>query len=87
MPEISVEQLECFIDGFTSNCAAQYSLDVTFFQQIVDSFKAAFQRPDKEAASFTKAQFQKIIETLGKKLATALPKESLVKASQSVEHQ
>ena len=54
---------------------------------VEDSFKAAFQRPDKKAASFTQEQFQKIIDALGKKLACALPKESLIKANESAEHQ
>ena len=84
--EITAGQLEAFMDSFANNIKASYDLDPGRCQQIVDSFKVAFQNPDKEAASFTKAQFQKIREALGDKLASAVAEESLAKASQSSQH-
>ena len=81
VPAISVGQLGSFIDTFASNCAAEYELDDRFFDEVVVSFKAAFQRPDTGAPSFSKADFHKIIDALGRKLASSLPKESLVKAT------
>ena len=74
-PEISVEQLGSFIDTFASRCAAEYDLDDQFFHHIVVAFKATFQKPDTGVPSYSKAEFQTIIDTLGKKLANALPKE------------
>merc|ERR1712008_243037 len=83
MLEISVGQLEAFMDTFAIKAVASCDMDPSYCQQMVDKLKVAFQRPDKEAASFTKEQFQLIIEKLGEKFASTVPKESLVKASQS----
>ena len=41
MLEISVGQLEAFMDSFANNCAASYDLDPSCFQQIAASFKVA----------------------------------------------
>ena len=48
-------------------------MDDSIFHPIVVSFKAAFQRPDTEAPTFSKADFQRIIDLLAKKLGNALP--------------
>lgn len=68
-------QLERFIDDAACKCAAEYSMEEGIFREVVASFKAAFQRPDAEAASFTKAEFQRIVEALSQKLTMAFPKE------------
>ena len=75
LPEISVLQLERFIDDFACKCAAEYSMEESIVREVVASFKAAFQRPDVEAASFTKGEFQRIVEALSQKLTMAFPKE------------
>jgi len=69
-----VDQLETFIDSFVNNCAAEMTWMQIFF------------RLTKELASFTKAQFQTIIDALGKKLVSALPRVTLVKTNESAEH-
>ena len=75
LPEISVLQREHFIDDFARNCAAEHSMDESTVCQVVASFKAASQRPDVEAASFTKTEFLRIVEALSEKLTMALPNE------------
>jgi hypothetical protein len=69
-----VDQPETFIDSFVNNCAAEMTWMQIFF------------RLTKELASFTKAQFQTIIDALGKKLVSALPRVTLVKTNESAEH-
>ena len=38
---------------------------IVFLNESIVSFKAAFQRPDVSAPSFSKADFHKIIDALG----------------------
>ena len=81
LPEISWAQLDSFIDAFAHKCAAEYAVEDSFFNESIVSFKAAFQRPDVSAPSFSKTDFHKIIDALGRRLAGTLPMKVLAKAS------
>ena len=78
--------VDTFLTAVSPNVSRSSFREPGRYQQIVDSFKVAFQKPDKEAASFTKAQFQQIREALGEKLASVVAKRTLAKAGQSSQH-
>ena len=76
IPVISAEQLEPLIDTFASKCAAEYNLDDNIVRQFFVGFKRHFQRPDTEAPSYSKVEFQRVLDKLASKLIGALPASS-----------